>query len=318
MTTADYAVCFNIMRERGLVQCRNPSCGTVIGSYVDGPKVMVHLFNIRELLFEPQLQYARTASLPVLKDFVVLLKFGEEGCKLDDADVIKARNYVLDPTVLRSRNLTGRPVVLRSASLPPLKRVYPGTYNVVSNREPMVKIPKSVMLSLPGYTGAVMTSVSAGSERSPMPTNVYTSTVTYSTPMSLPSTSLTGLSTPTQVTMSRPPISSTVISKTLTSSSAMYLPPALQSAISPPSTSSRAVSMPLASTNTMSLPPAVPGNDANFGASNAEFEQSVSTEVNMTEDFDKYCQDIGILPNNPMDEGDLPVIEEDYFKLFGL
>lgn len=138
MVSVDFDDCYNVLCERGLIHCRNPSCGNVIGSYVEGSKVMAHLFNVREMLFEPELQYTRDASVPVVKDVVILIKFGDGN--LDAADLLKARTYYLEPVSSRSVFSTVKPVGTR----PPvgtMKRICSSNRRV----EPMVKIPKSII-----------------------------------------------------------------------------------------------------------------------------------------------------------------------------
>lgn len=303
MITADLDVCYNVLRERGLIYCRNPACGVTIGSYLDGPRTVVNLFNVREMLFEPQLLYSVGNS--DVQDIVLLLKFADDGCKLDDGDIEKAKSYVLEPYTSRVKVPTPKSVVPKSEPVSPLKRKR-GTGNL---KEPMVKIPKSVFDAMRvGHVEKILPTVPPSLEKLPP----------FSTIVSLPSSSV--------ITASKTPIPSAVVAPVSTKLIEMYLPSTSMAPL--PSTSSSAMSLPStsalflpstsSSANASSSPAAIMHNDVVLGVSTDEPNPIESINVGSIEEFERYYP----IPDMPVgdtpDLDDFQIIEQDLFEFFGL
>lgn len=94
----EFERCFNIKPWMGLVKCDNESCGAILGSYEEvKKKCYVHLFNVREALFRPQLEYkyANTAEDDDKRVMVMSLVDGK--FETSSFNTLLAKNFILHP-----------------------------------------------------------------------------------------------------------------------------------------------------------------------------------------------------------------------------
>lgn len=295
-------MCFNIMRERGLVHCRNPTCGAVLGSYEEGAVIIVHLFNVREMFFEPQLHYSREVGGPIPQDYVVVMKFGDDESPQDISDSVRAKSYVLDPAVLpNSSNLVIMPVVSQCARSCSDKRV------ATPIREPVAKIARPV----PGLStvGTNVTTVIVGSKPSTLAAGRRTTTVlagsNYTGAVVEPSYSKAAVTPITSTIVTGPSISGVT---SYASTSTAVVRPSASLAISGSDVLLSQSMNPLVSVSAMSFTD-TPG-DVTSAVSEIGFNTNVPLNVDLTSEFQNFC--------GHADEELPAVVEEDYFKLFGL
>lgn len=306
MVTADFAVCFNIMRERGLVHCRNPTCGAVLGSYEEGAVIIVHLFNVREMLFEPQLHYAREVGETAFESYVVVMKFGDGDNPLDISDGARARSYILDPAFLpNSSNSVTMSVASQSSGSYSDKRVG------APIRGPVSKIARPVS-RLPSV-GTNTTSVIVGSKpsnavagRSPMTVTASQSNViagpSVSTPVTVPSPSIATISAQSSTAVVRPSAPPVISGSDLLLSQSMG---------------------PLVPIREIS--PTTVYRDVASGSAEAVNKLNDLTNIDLVSEFENFCAHTASCRGatgdleTVMDPEELTdVIEEDYFALFGL
>lgn len=80
----------------GLVKCKNTSCNALLGSYEENNrKIIVHLFNVREALFRPQLQYKSAGSGADMR--VIIMELIDGKYEVSSVNSLLSKNYFLEP-----------------------------------------------------------------------------------------------------------------------------------------------------------------------------------------------------------------------------